>query len=768
MSEGISSSAVSAAAVPLVAPRPKVRIFSGPVFAGEGDSINAPLIELSFDYQGLVVAAADAARRLATRSGQPARRDHKAENHARCVLEGLGAVDLECVDDVELDYDTVADYFVRLDGDDNGLAEFSRYAVPQLRALEWDVEIDSDYAYQVLEGELPWYADVSEDGERSDWFSLQLGVEVDGHRVNLLPALVELIDESRGGSLKGLARGNARVAIRVSSTHLVSLPAHRLRSLISVLVELYQHEGVVNPALAVALAMAQAAALARIDQALPQVRWSGGESIRAWGEALTSKPAPAEAPRGLRATLRGYQEEGLAWLQKLARCHVGGVLADDMGLGKTLQAIAHLLCEVESGRNDGLPSLVIAPTSLVAIWVREMKKFAPSLRVHAWTGGKRHRHEEKLTQVDVVVTSYPLLLRDQDLFAELETHLAILDEAQTIKNRRSQLHAAAQRLSARVRLCLTGTPLENHLGELWTLFDFLNPGLLGDELGFRRRFRVPIEDRGDEDRLTALREAVAPFILRRLKKEVAKELPPKTELLVPIELSGKQRELYEDIRVAAHARVRNLIHKRGLAASTISILDALMKLRQVCCDPRLVKMEAAQEVRESAKYRTLFEMLDKMIPDGHRVLIFSQFTSMLALIADGLRKRRIRHMSLTGSTQNRQVVIDQFESRQADVFLISLKAGGTGLTLTSADTVIHYDPWWNPAAQDQATDRAYRIGQTKPVFVHSLFVAGSVEERMLALQRRKRRLAGAILDGGGSAAGLSETDVDLLFAPLTS
>ncbi len=219
--------------------------------------------------------------------------------------------------------------------------------------------------------------------------------------------------------------------------------------------------------------------------------------------------------------------------------------------------------------------------------------------------------------------------------------------------------------------------------------------------------------------------------------------------------------------MAAHARVRQLIHSRGLAASTISILDALMKLRQVCCDPRLVKMEAAHNVESSAKYRMLFEMIEKMLPQGHRILIFSQFTSMLSLISQGLRQRRIRHVSLTGATNDRQQVCDDFESGKADIFLISLKAGGTGLTLTSADTVIHYDPWWNPAAQDQATDRAYRIGQKKPVFVHSLFVAGSVEERMLALQRRKRRLAGAILDGTGSAAALSETDVDLLFAPLS-
>jgi SNF2 family DNA or RNA helicase len=344
----------------------------------------------------------------------------------------------------------------------------------------------------------------------------------------------------------------------------------------------------------------------------------------------------------------------------------------------------------------------------------------------------------------------------------------VLDEAQAIKNARSQARRALERVDAAHRVCLTGTPVENHLGELWSLFDWLAPGLLGDELSFRRFWRKPIEQHGDAERLAALRGAVAPYVLRRLKRDVAKELPPKTEIGVPVELGGPQRELYEAIRLAAHADVRKAIRAKGLAASAVTILDALTKLRQACCDPRLVAMDSARAVRESAKLAALMDLLGEQLPAGHRVLVFSQFTSMLALIAEALHARSIPYLVLTGATRERQRVVDAFEEGQADVFLISLKAGGTGLNLTSADTVVHYDPWWNPASQAQATDRAYRIGQTRPVFVHNLFAAGTVEERVLGLQQKKRELANGILGDPESAGpkALTEHDVEELLAPM--
>jgi SNF2 family DNA or RNA helicase len=299
--------------------------------------------------------------------------------------------------------------------------------------------------------------------------------------------------------------------------------------------------------------------------------------------------------------------------------------------------------------------------------------------------------------------------------------------------------------------------------------DFLNPGMLGDADRFRADFRVPIEVHGEAARLEALRDQVRPYILRRTKDLVAPELPAKTEIVRAVELTGAQRDLYESIRLAAHADVRAQIRARGFGASTIQILDALLKLRQVCCDPRLVASEAARAVDASSKLDLLADLVQQQLAAGRRILVFSQFARMLALISERLLGHGVGHLTLTGSTADRQRPIDAFERGRADVFLISLKAGGTGLNLTSADTVIHYDPWWNPAAQAQATDRAHRIGQTRPVFVFNLIAAGSVEERMLALQTHKRRLADAILapaGAGQAAAALTERDVDDLLSPL--
>jgi SNF2 family DNA or RNA helicase len=556
------------------------------------------------------------------------------------------------------------------------------------------------------------------------------------------------------------------MAIPVGGGRYLPVPPERLKLLLKVVHELYQGGG----AAGVRVHAFQCDALEELGEALgePEFLHLRGE---AGGDAtprkLSTERAPAAPPAGLQATLRPYQLEGLDWLQRLREHRVGGILADDMGLGKTLQAIAHVVTEKENGRLTS-PALVVAPKSLCGNWKRELERFAPSLRVVVVEGAARRRRWAEVAHADVVVTTYPVIARDIDTAEEHEFHVLLLDEAQTIKNSRSFVHRACRRLRARHRLCLTGTPLENHLGELFTLFDFLMPGLLGDAASFRARFRTPIEQGNGEQQLEILRGKLGPFILRRTKEAVATELPPKTEMVRPVELSGRQRDLYESIRVAAHAEVRRAIRKKGFSGSTIAILDALMKLRQVCCDPRLVRFEAARDVAESAKYDLCMELVHQELAQHCRILLFSQFTSMLALISQGLRERGIRHVALTGETQNRQALVDAFERGEVDVFLISLKAGGVGLNLTSADTVIHYDPWWNPAAQTQATDRAYRIGQTRPVFVHNLIVAGSVEERMLRLQQRKRSLADAILGRStGSGADLSWAEVESLLSPLT-
>jgi SNF2 family DNA or RNA helicase len=440
------------------------------------------------------------------------------------------------------------------------------------------------------------------------------------------------------------------------------------------------------------------------------------------------------------------------------------VLADDMGLGKTLEAIA-LFAQEKAARRCDRPSLVVAPTSLVHNWRRELRRFAPHLGCVLLHGPARRTKYAELRRADLAITSYPLLVRDAEQLSGVAWHYVVLDEAQTIKNRRSLAAAAARSLEARHRLCLSGTPIENDLDELWSLFDFLMPGVLGDAAGFRREFRGPIERAGDPLALEALRERIRPFVLRRTKEQVARELPPKTVLTKHVELEGEQRDLYESIRIAALAEVRVAIAQRGFSACAITVLDALMKLRQVCCDPRLVRVPAARQVAGSAKYDLFFGLLERQLAEGRRVLVFSQFTRMLALLSEGLLARGIRHLTLTGETVDRQRRVDDFEQGRASVFLISLKAGGTGLNLTSADTVVHYDPWWNAAAQAQATDRAHRIGQTRPVFVHNLVVAGSVEERMLGLQRRKQRLAETLL-GDAQISRLDPNEVEALLAPL--
>lgn len=777
-----------------VSPTPCLRLAEEPLlinrgtdFAPEYEEVLSPVLELSFRYGTVTLRAGDERERFFVAHGgalAQVGRDRLAEAQSRRLLEGFGAVELGCLEHVEPAFGSEADYVIRLDGDVHAYCVFGAYAVPQLRRLGWEIEIAGDYSYQVVATDAPWFAELKRDQEAEDWFTLELGIEVDGQRVSVLPALLELLETSPDlDHLDTLVRRCRRgVALETGHHRYLVVPPERLRPVLEVLRQLYSGPQAVKrvsaeDGLALQISGGQCASLAALEDAFTSggtsVVWSGSEDVVAQGrrlEALSQQvlqqaPEPSQLD-DLRANLRPYQQAGLTWLQGLRSLSMGGVLADDMGLGKTLQTIAHLLVEKRSGRAD-LPSLVVAPTSLMGNWQRELSKFAPTLSVLVLHGPRRHQLIGRIPTVDVVVTSYPVLTRDDGAITSHSYHLVVLDEAQAIKNPRSQAHRAVQGLQSRHRLCLTGTPLENNLGELWSLFAFLVPGLLGTMQGYRERFSHPIEADGNDERLELLRRRVAPFILRRMKDEVAKELPPKTEIVLPVEFDDSQRDLYESIRVAAHAEVRKVIRQRGLSASTVTVLDALMKLRQVCCDPRLVAVEAAEKVRSSAKFSACIGVIQRQLGEGRRILVFSQFTSMLALIAKELEQRGVKFVVLTGSTANRQQPVDAFQNGLADVFLISLKAGGTGLNLTRADTVIHYDPWWNPAAQAQATDRAYRIGQTQPVFVYNLIVAGSVEERMLALQQHKRHLASTLLGRPTEAGlGLDLEDLDNLFAPL--
>lgn len=465
--------------------------------------------------------------------------------------------------------------------------------------------------------------------------------------------------------------------------------------------------------------------------------------------------ADIEVPSGLRAELRGYQEDGFRWLGTLERMGFGGILADDMGLGKTLQVITHILGRKEEG-SAGC-SLIVCPASLVYNWMSELARFAPGLRCVAVVGAKASRAERigSIAGYDVLVTSYDLLRRDVEIYSGQHFARVVLDEAQYIKNPKAQVTKCAKCLDADVRFALTGTPIENRLAELWSIFDFLMPGYLGSREEFAKRYESPVEAR-EHDSSTLLRCAIGPFVLRRLKADVLADLPEKTESVVYAQMDTKQKKLY----LASQDRLALQIQHqedKDLKKEKLRILAELTKLRQICCDPSLC-YEGYDG--SSAKLETCMELVSQAIDGGHRVLLFSQFTTMLDIIAKRLASEGFSTLMLTGSTSKeaRERLVRRFQAGDGDVFLISLKAGGVGLNLTSADVVIHYDPWWNTAAQDQATDRAHRIGQRRDVSVFKLIVGGTIEERILRMQEAKRDLAESVLAGEGVKSALLTRD----------
>lgn len=635
--------------------------------------------------------------------------------------------------------------------------------VPALGAEGWRIDTHDTFQLQFRPGE--WHGAVEPTAAGNDWFSLRFDLELDGMRLPLLPLLLPLLEHGFDRPLP------ARVSLPLAATaadgsrahQYVDLPTERLLPFLHVLHDLY--DGAPAPTDALTLSRFDAAAVVRLREAGTEVE--APRAVVNLAERLADFDGidAVAPPAGLEATLRSYQQRGLDWLQFLRAWDLGGILADDMGLGKTLQTLAHLLVEKEAGRLDR-PALIVAPTSLMSNWRREAARFTPGLSVLTLHGPARREAFDRIGEHDVVLTTYPLLPRDRKALTAHAYHAVILDEAQTVKNPRAKAAAVVRELDARHRLCLTGTPMENHLGELWSLFDFLLPGFLGSEEAFRAQWRRPIEEEGDEERRAALARRIGPFLLRRRKQEVLSDLPPKTEILRTVSLGEAQAALYESVRLAMEDRVRDVIAAQGLARSHITILDALLKLRQICCDPRLLSMEAAQGVRDSAKLELLMDMLPEMLEEGRRVLLFSQFTTMLSLIEAELKARDIGYAALTGKTRDRDKALEPFRQGAVDVMLVSLKAGGVGLNLTEADTVILYDPWWNPAVEAQAADRAHRIGQTRAVFVYKLVTEATVEERILALQDRKRALAdGVYADGGDPVAGL---DPDELRALLTA
>jgi superfamily II DNA or RNA helicase len=461
-------------------------------------------------------------------------------------------------------------------------------------------------------------------------------------------------------------------------------------------------------------------------------------SLRALSDDFAGIP-DVPLPEGVRAELRSYQREGYRWLKFLSNAGLGALLADDMGLGKTLQA----LCALEA------PALVVCPASVLFNWAEEIARFRPDLKVSRYHGPQRALDDA----ADVTLTTYSIMRIDNELLAARKWDTVVLDEAQTIKNPDSQVARAAYELDARFRMVLTGTPVENRLGDLWSLFHFLHRGFLGGRRDFDDAYAKPIAE-GDRNAGNRLRARIKPFVLRRLKREVARELPPRTDVVLHVPLDEAERALYDSVRAAAQ---KDVVEQLAAGGNVLAALEALLRLRQAACHRALLP---GQKADTSSKLEVLMETLDEALAEGHKALVFSQWTSLLDLVEPHLKERAVRFTRLDGSTSDRGAVVKAFqEDESVGVMLLSLKAGGTGLNLTAADHVFLLDPWWNPAAEDQAADRAHRIGQDRPVLVHRLVAEDTVEERILALQEKKRALAAVATDGAAMAASITRDDL---------
>ncbi len=483
------------------------------------------------------------------------------------------------------------------------------------------------------------------------------------------------------------------------------------------------------------------------------------------GEKTAKAPRKAKA---LTAKLREYQRSGFAWLWQLHVNRMTGILADDMGLGKTVQALA-LLTKAKEEEGQA-PNLIVCPTSVLSVWKQEVQKWAPTLSVLVWHGTDRAENRRLLKKTDVIVTSYSILRRDIDELCKIRFRYVALDEAQYIKNWTTSTAKSAKQLKSDHRLALTGTPVENHLLDLWAIFDFLAPGFLGKLSDFQKNYVKPIED-NDPKALEQLRVRVRPFVMRRKKEDVAKELPAKTEQTLFVHFGKSQLGLYNRILKAAKNEITGRVNEAGIEKSQMAILAALTRLRQVCCDPNLLGLPEGTPIPPSAKLEAFKELITDCVGSGRKVLVFSQFVEMQKLIAAALDELGIEYLWLHGGTKNREELVAQFQQKSGPpIFLISLKAGGSGLTLTEADTVIHYDPWWNPAVEDQATDRAHRIGQEKPVMVYRLVVEDTVEQKMVELGRQKREVAEGALgrdQTGGKRLTMDDVE-DLLATPASN
>ena len=716
-------------------PRPKLVLDDSPTVSVD-EPVSAgprrrsqPRVQLAgriwFDYAGILIAADDPAGGAVDAEGKVfVRRDRVAEREALAALPRHGFTPPR---GATLDGDEVVHHVEvarnRLDG-----------SVAQLAAAGWAVEV-AGRRYRPA-GSVAWNV-----ASGIDWFELSADIDFGGISADF-PALLE-----------ALAAGHRSVELADGSLGI--LPESFAAQFAPFAALAQSHDGKLRYGrIQVALLDALLAGQPRtqVDEAFERLR-----------EQLASgdKPEVENEPEGFQGTLRHYQREGLGWLVFLEGLGLGGCLADDMGLGKTIQVLALLLrrkAEVTAAGLPQRPSLVIVPKSLVFNWMDEARKFAPDLRVVNHTGNARIELAGDLGEHDIVITTYGTLRRDIIRHRETEFDYVVLDEAQSIKNAASQAAKACRLLKARHRLALTGTPVENHIGELWSIFEFLNPGQLGSAARLRRFLA---DGRGSSDLVA---RAVRPYLLRRTKAEVLSDLPEKTEQTLFVELGEEQRKAYDELRHHFRAELSGRIGRLGIGRSRIAVLEALLRLRQTACHPGLV--DPARIDDPSAKLDTLLEQLDEVIDEGHKVLVFSQFTSFLAILRRKLDARSLPYEYLDGRTTDRQARVARFqEDPDCRLFLVSLKAGGQGLNLTAADYIYILDPWWNPAVEAQAVDRAHRIGQTRRVFAYRLIARDTVEEKILALQDKKRELAESIVRADAGVIGnLSPEDVELLLS----
>jgi superfamily II DNA or RNA helicase len=681
------------------------------------------IAELEFDYEGARVSAFPHGRvAVQTDRRRAIRRNERIEGNARARLEELGFREIK-----DFRYEP-------------GTLEISPKRMPQatkdLVQAGWRIEAEGALIRPAGEFQMNVTSGM-------DWFELDGHVDFGGQNVPLPEILA--------------AAGRGETMIRLGDGSMGLLPEEWLQKY-GALVELGTADGH-----AIRFAKDQAAVLDALLAAQAEVRVDADfEEARRRLHRFEGID-PLDAPPGFRGELRPYQRDGLGWLDYLAQFNLGGILADDMGLGKTIQVLA-LLQRRRYRRQMKGPSLIVVPRSLVFNWLQEAEKFTPRLRILDYSGPGRHDTRDDFRHYDLIVTTYGVMRSDIAELAQFEFDYVILDEAQAIKNADSQSAKAARLLTARHKLAMSGTPIENHLGELWSIVEFLNPGMLGSASVFKKVVGGGAGTSLDDEAKALLSKALRPIILRRTKAQVVQDLPEKVEQTLYCDMESAQRQLYEQLR--AHYRTALLRKETGtLSTNKIEVLEALLRLRQAACHPGLIDPARAED--SSAKLDMLLPQLEEVIDEGHKVLVFSQFTSFLSIVRDRLDNSKIDYEYLDGRTRDRQSRVERFQTDpDLRVFLISLKAGGLGLNLTAAEYVYLLDPWWNPAVEAQAIDRSHRIGQTQNVFAYRLICRDSVEQKILELQQRKRDLADAILgaDNQSVIKALTRDDLEFLLS----